>query len=84
MTKKRSFVSQTGKIGSKRSQQANQPFDRDRVALWFGMILVALLSVIFLIALVQQDADLMEKVLSVLIMALKLALTRAFNAESKK
>jgi hypothetical protein len=47
-------------------------------------MLVALFSVIFLIALMQQDTDLMDKVLSALIFALKLALQRAFGEGSKR
>jgi hypothetical protein len=48
------------------------------------MILVALLTVIFLAAWVQQNTDLMEKILGVLIAVLKLALERAFNGAGKK
>lgn len=62
-----------------RWRQAFKRFDRDRVALWLTMVLVALFSVIFLFALVCQDTDLMYRVLPVLIIALRLALNRALK-----
>lgn len=79
MTKKRMSSIRHGKRQSKRSQTSRH-FDWNRVLLWFGLIQVALFSVIFLAALIHQDTELMDKALSVLIFAVKLTL----QAENKK
>lgn len=83
MTKQRISSSRQRPKRSKRSR-AGPGFDHDRVALWLSIILIALLNVIFLAAWMQQDTGLMEKILGVLITALKLALERAFNETGKK
>ena len=83
MTKQRIFSSRQRKKQSKR-RHTGRRFDRNRIAGWVSLTLVALFSVIFLAALMQQDTDLMDKALSALIFALKLALQRAFSERSKK
>ncbi|MBI1879386.1 MAG: hypothetical protein HYR94_14410 [Chloroflexi bacterium] len=83
MTKQRIFSSRQLKKQSQR-HRTGWRFNRNRIAVWISLTLVALFSVIFLIALMQQDTDLMEKALSALIFAMKLALQQAFSGESKK
>ncbi len=81
--KKRRSSARRHRQRSNRSR-SHRRFDRNRVALWFAVVLVALLSVIFLNALVRQDTDLMDMVLPVLLAALKLALKRALKEAGKK
>lgn len=83
MTKQRIFSNRQRKKQSKR-RHTGWRFDRNRIAGWVSLTLVALFSVIFLAALMQQDTDLMDKALSALIFALKLALQRAFSQGSKR
>ena len=83
MTQQRIFSSHQYKEQGK-CRYTGRRFDRNRIAVWVSLTLIALFSVIFLIALMQQDTDLMDKALSALIFALKLALQRAFGEGSKR
>lgn len=62
-----------------KQHRAVGPPDEEKVALWLSLVLVALLSIIFLVALERQDMELMTQVLPILIIALKFALQRAFK-----
>ena len=83
MTKKQLSSVRQSKRDPKQDQ-ARRRFDWDRVALWVGLIQLALLSVVFLDALLRQDTELIYKVLPVLIIALKLALQQSFNKKGRK
>jgi lipopolysaccharide export LptBFGC system permease protein LptF len=61
-------------------KQTRKRFNRDRVALWLAMVQMALLSVIFLYALVRKNMELVGIVLPVLIFALKQSLQHVFGS----
>jgi hypothetical protein len=55
------------------------PPDKDRLALWVTVGLLGLFCVAFIIALLRNDSDLLNKVLPYLIAFLVLALKRLFK-----
>jgi hypothetical protein len=69
---------------NKRDGKAIKPLNRERVALWLGMILIAFLSVVLLFALLRQDTTLIGQTLPALINVLNLILQQVFNKGDKK
>lgn len=78
-----SLTRQNKKV-NKRDGKAIKPFNRERVALWLGMTLIAFLSVVLLFALLRQDTTLIGQTLPALINVLNLILQQVFNKGDKK